>query len=705
MAKKPEQSPEEVLALWLERDLSAELDRLPRAFGVEGAVDDIAGILGSGRNVLLVGEPGVGKTALVYELVRALARPESTAEIGAARPRVVQLSVALRLSRLKRQNQIFEALATLMDALPRLEQPVIPFIRDGDLIYQLTLAPQLETFCVRLSRPMIVEGRPGPMNAMLEAYEQLEQHLVTVPVEEPTVEHTIARLNGWASARRPAPVRPDAVEEAVYLTHRFLARTRLPRKAIDLLTNAAAESGGRITVDDVIERFCRVHHTPRWLVDPKLPLDIDALEERLRYALLGQDDAVSAALSAIALIKAGLSDNRRPFAVFLFVGPTGVGKTHLGQLLARELFGSPERMIRVNMGDFASARGPEALFGDPEHNVPANRRGVLTQRLMGRPFGVLLLDEFEKANPAILERMLPLIDEGEFVNGAGERISCRSSLIIATSNAGAEVYREYALGFTTPSDLDSKRQELDQRITGAFRFELLNRFDRIVHFTPLSREEIRELARRELTDLEARPGLRRRGVRLQVDEAVLDWLTSHGYDAQYGARFLKRTIEREITTSIADALARQSGTSDTTLELDVRRNRIRARFSPAAAVRPMPIATATTATHADTHGHPWRRCSTAPSRDSTSSRRPSANAIGCWRRWRRSTSGRTGRRGCGLSNVFAPWTYPRGLRSASPGHCASFAKWWMGATSPRRDCTRRPLGRCAPGRSENAWRG
>ena len=154
--------------------------------------------------------------------------------------------------------------------------------------------------------------------------------------------------------------------------------------------------------------------------------------------------------------------------------------------------------------------------------------------------------------------MLPLIDEGEFVNGAGEKISCRSSLIIATSNAGAEVYRESALGFTTPADPDTKREELDRRIKETFRFELLNRFDRVVHFTPLTREEIRELAQRELASLQHRPGLRRRGARVQVEEAVIDWLADYGYDARYGARFLKRTIEREVTTSIADALARPS---------------------------------------------------------------------------------------------------------------------------------------------------
>ncbi len=585
MTDSPGTEAQAALEPWLERDVTADAGALPRAFELDGEIEHATGILSAGRSLLLVGESGVGKSALVMELVRRVSEVQALETLRGAR--VVQLCVGLRLSRLRKDESLFEAFAALMDALPRLPEPVMPWFRDGDLLHQTGIAAQLDSFCLRQRTPVIVEGRPAAMNAMLEMHGELERHFVSLPLREPDVDRAIAIVGGWAGDANGGggtAFAPEALAEAVYLTHRFLARTRLPRKAIDLLRATAASAAGTVGPDAVIDRFCRVHHTPRWLVDPGARLDLDALEERFRDAMLGQADAVTAAVSTIALIKAGLSDLRRPFGVFLFVGPTGVGKTHLGQLLAAELFGSPERLVRINMSDFSSPRGAEALFGDPEDYQPANRRGALSQRLMGRPFGVLLLDEFEKAHPAVHDRLLPLIDEGSFVNGAGETVSCRSSIIIATSNAGAEAYRESALGFTTPTDLDTRRSELERRVAEVFRFELLNRFDRVVHFQPLSREEIRELAARELVALEHRPGLRRAGVKLDVDEAVLDWLAARGYDAQYGARFLKRTIERQVTTAVAETMAR-TGPAGGVIALEVRRGRIRAAPRTARPVR------------------------------------------------------------------------------------------------------------------------
>lgn len=596
-AKKKKAKRAGVLGDWLERDLTAERDELPPAFDVETPLAQLASVLMNGRSALVTGESGVGKTALVYELVRRIPDDPAFAELRDVR--VLQLSFELRLAQIAQPHLLRQEMAKLADALAELDEDVIPFFRDIRVAYMLNLQPQLVNLCLRLTRPIIAEGPPSAIADLVEDFPELEESFVTLELDEPNLEQgksILAQWSDWRGEAKNEIYDAEALEEGLYLAHRFISRTNLPRKAIDLLASTASTHDlARVDADAVIERFCAVHHTPRWLVDPKLPLEIEALEQRFRHQLLGQDDAVDAVLSMIAMLKAGLSDPRRPFGVFLFAGPTGVGKTHLAQLLAEELFGSRDRMVRINLGDYAGQGAVFDLFGNPNAHNQAARRGQLSRRIAGRPFAVLLLDEFEKATPVIYDRFLPLIDEGRFINGAGETVSCRTLIIVATSNAGAEVFRDHPLGFNSVRDIAERERAMERRIHETFRFELLNRFDRVVTFRPLTREEIRQVALRELERLKQRTGLRRRRIALDVDESVLDWLAVRGYDAEYGARFLKRTIERQVTTTVADAVVRAQPEEGEVIELYVRRNRIRARTkSPrrsAAEAAPHPEAT------------------------------------------------------------------------------------------------------------------
>jgi ATP-dependent Clp protease ATP-binding subunit ClpC len=282
----------------------------------------------------------------------------------------------------------------------------------------------------------------------------------------------------------------------------------------------------------------------------------------------------------ISLLKAGLSDMRRPLGAFLFAGPTGVGKTHVAQLLAAYLFGSRERVIRLNMADFQTPDDALRVFGNPDAYAQSSRRGLLTSRLLGHPFAVLLLDEFEKGSDLLLDRFFQLIDEGSFTNGAGEAVSCRSSILIATTNAGAEVYRQPALGFRSERALGDLDRELDARLFARFRHEFLNRFDQIVHFHPLDRAAIRQVALREIEALQERAGIRFQSLSLEVDDAVLDWLAVHGYDMRFGARHLKRVIERSVTTALAEALVGEPVAPGSVLAVSVRGERVTAALAP-----------------------------------------------------------------------------------------------------------------------------
>ncbi|MBI5537041.1 MAG: AAA family ATPase [Deltaproteobacteria bacterium] len=586
MGKKSD--PDTVLQGWLERDLTAEadVDRLPPAFEVEDVLRTMTDVLNSGRHPILAGESGVGKTSVVYELARRMHQGIGPEPLRGKR--ILQFSLRNRMSSLLKPEHMRPEMQSLVNALLSRDD-VVPFFRDIHLAYEFDLEPQLQLLAIRSRNPILAEADARQLESMMEGSPELEQSYVPIGMEEPDLPTARRILEQWAEHQksRGRQYAPEALEEALQLTYRFLARSRLPRKAIDFIATVGTmvEQGRSVAASDVIDRFHQTYRVPRMLIDPAAPFDIDATEKLFGSKVLGQPEAVRAVVRMIGMIKAGLSDARRPFGSFLFVGPTGVGKTHIAQLLADFLFGSRDRMIRLNMADYPSENDPAVLFGDPNAYAPRQRRGVLTARVSGHPFAVLLLDEFEKAHPKVHDRFLQLIDEGSFINGAGETISCRSLIIIATSNAGAEVYRGTSIGFSQQPDLEQMDQELDRKLYEHFRIEFLNRFDQVVHFHPLGRQEIRTIASREIEALRNRNGLKARGISLEVDDAILDWLAVHGYDPHFGARFLRRTIERNVTTSLAEAMVRETVEKGSTLALGVRANRVDARaIEPAAHV-------------------------------------------------------------------------------------------------------------------------
>jgi ATP-dependent Clp protease ATP-binding subunit ClpA len=573
-----------IINLWVERNLTQETvdGSLFKAFEVDGVIDQLTECILSGRNPIITGESGIGKTSIIHELVR---RIESGSTLGELKgQQVLQLSFRRRASGLKQPGgQMRPEMQKLVTALLDPDCNIIPYFRDLHLAYAFNLEPQLQLLSFQLQVPILAEGERKTIQSMLEETPELSQQFLPITIEEPslTTAHRILEL--WSEEQQKQSrmnFSPDALEEALYLSHRFLARDRLPRKALDLLTHTGSlvEDGRTITGTNVIERFCSHHRVPNLLIDPALPLELQDLEARFKNAVLGQQEAIHAIVQMVSMIKSGLSDMRRPFGTFLFVGPTGVGKTHLAQFLAEVLFGSRDRIVRLNMADYPQERHAQSLFGDPDDHRPAQIRGLLTRRISGQPFAVLLLDEFEKAHPKVHDRFLQLIDEGAFINGAAETVSCRSMIIIMTSNTGAEVYRGQTIGFNPTGDLTAMDREVDHRLSETFRFEFLNRFDRVVHFHPLTRNHIRTIALRELEQLKQRVGFKQRRLFLEVDESVLDWITVHGYHPDFGARFLRRMIERHVTTAISDAIVRENPVTEDTIELSVRRNRIRARL-------------------------------------------------------------------------------------------------------------------------------
>jgi MoxR-like ATPase len=569
---------------WVELDLSrADREgRLQPVFGLGDTLQQLDDLLVAEgkRTPVLTGPPGVGKSALVHAIVAASSAGRGPPCFAGAR--FVQLSLRSIASHFKEASDGTDTVQAIFDHILRSPEPIVPFVRDVHVAFTLDWESSLLRFASGSPRPFLGEASGRQLRTMIDCMPDLGEWLVDIPVDEPSVERTRTIVAQWADdqhRRTGRIITPVAQRAAIDLTGRFIGNRHFPRKALDLLREARdlAPGEGTVGLREVIQRFSSNTRVPPALVDPAIHLDIAATRRFVTDRLLGQDEAADAVVRVIALIKANLADPRRPFGVFLFVGPTGVGKTHTAQLLADYFFGDKSRMIRVNLSDFATPAGHAQLFGSASAHNLEGRRGELARRLGNAPFGVLLLDELEKADRAVHDGLLQLVDEGRYINGNGETVSLRSLIVIATSNAGAEVYRESGVGFADSRDTRSLDAELDRRVLGVFRFEFLNRFDRVVHFHPLSRATIRAIAQRELAWLLDREGLRGRQLKVEVDADVLDWLVAHGYHPHFGARFLRREMERDLVGPLATFIVGHGVVDEETLVLGVRAGRIEVR--------------------------------------------------------------------------------------------------------------------------------
>lgn len=582
---------EAVIEPWLELDLSAAAGagELKPAYEVDDVARTVAGLLDMNRRPVLVGEGGVGKTAIVHELVR-----QSLAGGGARRlhrARILQISLQRRASSLKHVYYFGEAMEELIATLRQSRRRLALFIRDLDLASEYDVEAQLAGLAYAFGGPILAEASEQGMSSLFEYNQGLRQHFTTVRIEEPGFDKARVLLRMWAQARCESAgltFTTGAIEQALMLSNRFLTRDQLPRKAIEILDQSAsvAAKGDTITDEHVFDRFCSLHRTPRVLVDPKMPLHIDRLRETFVERIVGQDEAIDVVMRMISVIKAGLSDDRRPLGVFLWVGPTGVGKTYLAQLLAEHLFGHREHMVRVNMADYQSPRDADRLFGDPSADSRTHRAGILTRRLMSMPFGVALLDEFEKADCGVHDRFLQMFDEGTFINGENQVVSCRSWILVATSNAGWEAVPGATLGFVG-SQTNARRGRADVGIERCFRAELLNRFDRVVHFMPLGLEDYRRIAAVEIERLGDRVGLAQRRLTLHTQSDVIDWVVRQGQNMEAGARCLRRSIERHMASALAELIVSKNPPPGTTIGLALRGDRISAEVVDAED-RPLP---------------------------------------------------------------------------------------------------------------------
>ncbi|MFN9788524.1 MAG: AAA family ATPase, partial [Pirellulaceae bacterium] len=307
-----------------------------------------------------------------------------------------------------------------------------------------------------------------------------------------------------------------------------------------------------VDVDDVVQTLCSNTGLPRHLLDDQVPMNLAKTEEHFGTRIVGQRHAVREVVNTVALVKAGLADPSKPLSVMLFVGPTGVGKTELAKTLAEYVFGTSSRLIRFDMSEYQDYGGVERFLGAPGASMVSPGLPALVRQ---SPFSVILLDEIEKAHPRMFDLLLQLFDAGRLTDLQGDTANFSQTIIIMTSNIGVDLEDAQSFGFgAADHPEDNTLLALQQH----FRPELLNRIDRVVRFERLDRASIRDIAQRELQLALQRDGVTRRGLDFDIDRSVIDWIARIGFDSRYGARPIKRTIERNLLVPLARLLASQA---------------------------------------------------------------------------------------------------------------------------------------------------
>ena len=522
------------------------------------------------NNPVLVGEPGVGKTAVAEALARRVARGEVPDTLK--NRRIVTLDLASMLAGTKYRGDFEDRVKCIIKEVQRAGD-VIVFI---DELHTIVGAGSAEGAidAANILKPALGRGEiqvigattPEEYRKHIEKDAALERRFQPVNVPEPDgecCERMLLALRGSLEAHHGLRITDEAVSAAIRLSTRYICDRYLPDKAIDLLDEAASRvrvegspSRTQVEASDVAEVVSAWTGVPASAITEPESERLLGLEEALHRRVVGQDEAVSAVARAIRRGRVGLADPRRPLGSFLFLGPTGVGKTELCRALAEAVYGDEEALIRLDMSEYMEKHAVSKLIGSPPGYVGYGEGGQLTERVRRRPWSVVLFDEIEKAHEDVYNLLLQIMEDGRLTDSEGRRADFRSTIVVMTSNVGAKAITENrpALGFSGAArDGDGAvREAVMAELRQTFRPEFLNRVDDAIVFRRLTPADVRRIAR-GLTDA-VRERMRALGVQLEVTDAALDLLAERGFDPTYGARPLRRCICTQLEDPAAEAL-------------------------------------------------------------------------------------------------------------------------------------------------------
>ncbi len=605
------------------------------------------------NNPVLIGEPGVGKTAIVEALAQRIVRGEVPEMLQGKR--IVTLDIGALVAGTKYRGEFEERLKKVIEELKNAGNCIL-FI---DEMHMLVGAGAAEgaVDAANILKPSLARGEIQVIGATtLDDYRKyiekdaaLERRLQPILVNESTVEETLEILRGIKhryEEHHGLIISDEAVKAAAELAARYVPDRFLPDKAIDVMDEAASRVRIRrshappslqeamkglegirrekeqaiaqgqyelaaelrerevqlqeriksleadwkaqrlaekpvVTAEDICEVISMWTGIPVTRIASEESQRLLKMEEALHEKVVGQDEAIRTVARAVRRARAGLKDPRRPVGVFLFLGPTGVGKTYLARALAEFMFGSEDAMLRLDMSEFMEKHNVSRLIGAPPGYVGYEDAAQLTDTVRRKPHMLILLDEIEKAHPDVFNMLLQIFDDGHLTDAKGRRVDFRNTIIIMTSNVGSDLIRkEQTLGFATKREeaktfqdqYERMKEKVLEAMKKVFRPEFINRLDAVVVFHPLTKEHIRQIVEKEVREVEKRVALK--GVKIELTEKAKEWLGEKGYDLVFGARPLRRLIETEIEDRLSEAFLAERFREGDTIRIDVQNDEI-----------------------------------------------------------------------------------------------------------------------------------
>jgi ATP-dependent Clp protease ATP-binding subunit ClpC len=624
----------------------AEEGKLDPVIGRQTEIERVIQILArrTKNNPALIGEPGVGKTAIIEGLAQRVVAGRVPEILHGKR--VLQLDVGSLVAGTMYRGQFEERLKRVIDELKASD--AILFIDEVHMLVGAGSAGS-SVDAANILKPSLARGELQCIGATtLEEYRKyiesdaaLERRFQSVRVDEPTSEETIQILKGIKGAyesHHNLTITEEAIEAAVNLSTRYVTERFLPDKAIDLIDESASRvrmyrmpqpadiedayeelrnareerdyalekgqtdvaenwnlreteiqqrldqmrasstpgEGVNVTAEDIAEVLAMWTGIPVYQFTEEESARLLRMEEEMRHHIVGQEEAIEAISKAVRRARAGLKDPRRPIGSFIFLGPTGVGKTELTKALANFLFGSEEALVQLDMSEFMERHNVARLVGSPPGYVGYEDAGQLTEAVRRRPYSIVVFDEIEKAHPEAFNLLLQIMEEGHLSDAKGQKVNFRNAMIIMTSNVGADtIKRGPNLGFAFQRDetTEEKAQHADMRKTlmdelkRQFRPEFINRVDSIIVFRQLSQSDIRKIV--DLILVEVNERLMDHELTIEATDEARNWLGEHGYDPEFGARPLRRLIQTRVEDKLSDAVLSGQFKSGDTVIVDI----------------------------------------------------------------------------------------------------------------------------------------